>query len=121
MKIIAVGLNYRDHAREVDMELPERPLLFAKWSNAVIGDGEPIVIPQGVEQVDYEAELAAVIGARTKGVMVLFIRRRAPEHCRLRRDRAGHRASRSVTGRRGRPWRLPSPVRESAAREPIPS
>jgi 2,4-didehydro-3-deoxy-L-rhamnonate hydrolase len=70
VKIIAVGLNYRDHAREVDMELPERPLLFAKWSNAVIGDGEPIVIPPGVEQVDYEAELAAVIGARTKGVSV---------------------------------------------------
>jgi 2-keto-4-pentenoate hydratase/2-oxohepta-3-ene-1,7-dioic acid hydratase in catechol pathway len=49
VKIIAVGLNYRDHAREVDMELPERPLLFAKWPNAVIGDGEAIVIPPGVE------------------------------------------------------------------------
>lgn len=68
MKIVCVGLNYRDHAREVEMELPERPLLFAKWQSAVIGDGEPIVIPPGVEQVDYEAELAAVVGARVKGV-----------------------------------------------------
>lgn len=70
MKIVAVGLNYRDHAREVDMELPERPLLFAKWPNAVIGDGDAIVLPPGVEQVDYEAELAAVIGATVKGASV---------------------------------------------------
>lgn len=68
MKIVCVGLNYRDHAREVEMELPERPLLFAKWQSAVVGDGEPIVIPPGVEKVDYEAELAAVIGARVRGV-----------------------------------------------------
>jgi 2-keto-4-pentenoate hydratase/2-oxohepta-3-ene-1,7-dioic acid hydratase in catechol pathway len=70
LKIVCVGLNYVDHAREVELELPERPLLFAKWPNAVIGDGEPIVIPPGVEQVDYEAELAAVVGARTKRVSV---------------------------------------------------
>jgi len=67
VKIVAVGLNYRDHAREVALDLPEHPLLFAKWPNAVIGDGDPIVIPPGVEQVDYEAELAVVIGARVKG------------------------------------------------------
>jgi len=70
VKIVAVGLNYRDHAREVEMELPERPLLFAKWPNSVIGDGEAIVIPAGVEQVDYEAELAAIAGARVTGVSV---------------------------------------------------
>jgi 5-carboxymethyl-2-hydroxymuconate isomerase len=70
VKIVCVGLNYVDHAREVDLELPEHPLLFAKWPNAVIASGEPIVIPRGVEQVDYEAELAAVIGARVKGVSV---------------------------------------------------
>ncbi|MFL5908964.1 MAG: fumarylacetoacetate hydrolase family protein [Gaiellaceae bacterium] len=70
MKIVCVGLNYVDHAREVELALPERPLLFAKWQSAVIASGEPIVIPAGVEQVDYEAELAAVIGARVKGVSV---------------------------------------------------
>ena len=70
MKIVCVGLNYVDHAREVELALPERPLLFAKWQSAVIASGEPIVIPAGVEQVDYEAELAAVIGTRVKGVSV---------------------------------------------------
>jgi 5-carboxymethyl-2-hydroxymuconate isomerase len=70
MKIVCVGLNYVDHAREVELALPERPLLFAKWQSAVIASGEPIVIPTGVEQVDYEAELAAVIGSRVKGVSV---------------------------------------------------
>jgi 2-keto-4-pentenoate hydratase/2-oxohepta-3-ene-1,7-dioic acid hydratase in catechol pathway len=70
MKIVCVGLNYVDHAREVELELPERPLLFAKWPNALVGSGEPIVIPQGMAQVDYEAELAAVVGARAKGVSV---------------------------------------------------
>jgi 2-keto-4-pentenoate hydratase/2-oxohepta-3-ene-1,7-dioic acid hydratase in catechol pathway len=67
-KIVCVGLNYVDHAREVDLELPKRPLLFAKWPNAVIGDGDVIVIPPDIEEVDYEAELAAVIGTRVKGV-----------------------------------------------------
>ena len=70
MKVVCVGLNYVDHAREVELALPEKPLLFAKWQSAVIASGEPIVIPAGVEQVDYEAELAAVIGARVKGVSV---------------------------------------------------
>ena len=70
MKIVCVGLNYVDHAREVALELPERPLLFAKWQSSVIASGEPIVIPPGVEKVDYEAELAAVIGARVKHVSV---------------------------------------------------
>jgi 5-carboxymethyl-2-hydroxymuconate isomerase len=70
MKIVCVGLNYVDHAREVQLELPERPLLFAKWPSSVIGDGDAIVIPPGVEQVDYEAELAAVIGAQVKGVSI---------------------------------------------------
>jgi 2,4-didehydro-3-deoxy-L-rhamnonate hydrolase len=70
VKIVAVGLNYRDHAREVDLALPECPLLFAKWPNAVVGDGDAIVIPPGVDEVDYEAELAAVIGVRVKHVSV---------------------------------------------------
>jgi len=70
MKVVCVGLNYVDHAREVELALPEKPLLFAKWQSAVIASGEPIVIPAGIEQVDYEAELAAVIGARVKGVSV---------------------------------------------------
>lgn len=61
-KIIAVGLNYIDHASESDVEPPSVPIMFAKWSTCLIADGEPIVIPAGVDEVDWEAELAVVIG-----------------------------------------------------------
>jgi acylpyruvate hydrolase len=67
-KIVCVGLNYRDHAEEQGTELPGAPLLFAKWPNALIGPGEPIVIPRASERVDYEAELGVVIGSRIRGV-----------------------------------------------------
>ena len=66
-KIICAGLNYRDHAEEQGLALPERPLLFAKWPNALIGPGQAIVLPPLSSQVDYEAELAAVIGERVRG------------------------------------------------------
>jgi 2-keto-4-pentenoate hydratase/2-oxohepta-3-ene-1,7-dioic acid hydratase in catechol pathway len=55
---LCAGLNYLD-AREVELEPPGRALLFAKWPNALVGSGEPIVIPPGIACVDYEAELAA--------------------------------------------------------------
>jgi 2-keto-4-pentenoate hydratase/2-oxohepta-3-ene-1,7-dioic acid hydratase in catechol pathway len=67
-KIVCVGLNYSDHAEEQGVALPERPILFAKWPNTLIGPGEPIVCPAISEKVDYEAELGVVIGARVKGV-----------------------------------------------------
>jgi 2,4-didehydro-3-deoxy-L-rhamnonate hydrolase len=67
-KIIAVGLNYRDHAEEQGADIPERPLLFAKWPSALIGDGEPIRLPGLSRQVDYEAELGVVIGRRARSV-----------------------------------------------------
>jgi 2-keto-4-pentenoate hydratase/2-oxohepta-3-ene-1,7-dioic acid hydratase in catechol pathway len=66
-KIVCVGLNYRDHAEEQGTELPAAPLLFAKWPNALIGSGEPIVIPPVTKQVDYEAELGVVVGERVRG------------------------------------------------------
>jgi 5-carboxymethyl-2-hydroxymuconate isomerase len=67
-KIVCVGLNYRDHAEEQGVALPEEPLLFAKWPNALIGPGVAIVIPREVTQCDYEAELGVVVGSRVKGV-----------------------------------------------------
>jgi 2,4-didehydro-3-deoxy-L-rhamnonate hydrolase len=67
-KIICVGLNYRDHAEEQGVALPEAPLLFAKWQNTLIGPGEPIVIPPIVTKCDYEAELGVVIGKRVRDV-----------------------------------------------------
>ncbi len=69
-KIICVGLNYRDHAEEQDVALPERPLLFAKWPNTLIGPGDAIRIPEISKQVDYEAELGVVIGRQARGVEV---------------------------------------------------
>ena len=67
-KIVCVGLNYRDHAEEQGAELPVEPLLFAKFPNALIGPGEPIVIPPLVAKCDYEAELGVVIGSRVRNV-----------------------------------------------------
>ena len=67
-KVICVGLNYRDHAAESNMPIPERPVLFSKFATCVVGPGEPVVIPATSEKVDYEAELAVVIGRRAKNV-----------------------------------------------------
>src|SRR3954471_9714219 len=67
-KIVCVGLNYRDHAEEQGVDLPERPLLFAKWPNTLIGPGAPIRIPAISRNVDYEAELGVVIGRRASQV-----------------------------------------------------
>ncbi len=67
-KIVALGLNYRDHARELGMPLPEEPLIFLKPPSAVIGPEEEIVLPRQSKRVDHEAELAVVIGRRAKDV-----------------------------------------------------
>ena len=67
-KIVCVGLNYLDHAQEGGMDLPKAPLLFAKWPNTLIGDGETIVLPPESKEVDYEAELGVVIGTTAKRV-----------------------------------------------------
>jgi 2-keto-4-pentenoate hydratase/2-oxohepta-3-ene-1,7-dioic acid hydratase in catechol pathway len=61
-KIIGIGKNYADHAREMGGEAPEQPLIFLKPSTAVIGPGDPIARPTSIGRVDYEGELAVVIG-----------------------------------------------------------
>jgi 2,4-didehydro-3-deoxy-L-rhamnonate hydrolase len=67
-KIVCVGLNYKDHAEEQGAELPSAPLLFAKFTTALIGPGDPIVIPSIVTKCDYEAELGVVIGTTVSNV-----------------------------------------------------
>ena len=67
-KIVCVGLNYKDHAEEQGAELPAAPLLFAKFTTALIGPGDPIVIPSIVTKCDYEAELGVVIGTTVRNV-----------------------------------------------------
>ena len=69
-KVIAVGLNYRDHAAETGQELPTSPMLFAKWQTCLIGNGEPIVLPTFSDKVDFEAELGVVIGRAARAVGV---------------------------------------------------
>ncbi|MDA8405979.1 MAG: fumarylacetoacetate hydrolase family protein [Deltaproteobacteria bacterium] len=67
-KVVAVGLNYRDHAEELKMKLPEEPLLFLKPSSSIIGPGDTILMPPQSARVDYEAELAIVIDREAKNV-----------------------------------------------------
>lgn len=61
-KVIAVGLNYKDHAAEANIPLPTTPVLFTKWTTSLIASGDAIVIPTGVTKIDWEAEFAVVIG-----------------------------------------------------------
>jgi 2-keto-4-pentenoate hydratase/2-oxohepta-3-ene-1,7-dioic acid hydratase in catechol pathway len=67
-KIVCVGLNYRDHAAELGMKQPQEPLLFFKPPTAVLDPGDPIKLPPGVGRVDFEAELAIIIGRRAHRV-----------------------------------------------------
>jgi 2-keto-4-pentenoate hydratase/2-oxohepta-3-ene-1,7-dioic acid hydratase in catechol pathway len=67
-KIVCVGLNYGDHVAEGGRPAPDRPLLFAKFGNAIIGDGEAIVRPPGTHALDLEVELGVVIGRRARRV-----------------------------------------------------
>jgi 2-keto-4-pentenoate hydratase/2-oxohepta-3-ene-1,7-dioic acid hydratase in catechol pathway len=61
-KIVCVGLNYSEHAKEGGRDAPDHPLLFSKFANAVIADGDPIVRPEGTHALDLEVELGVVIG-----------------------------------------------------------
>ena len=69
-KIVCVGKNYREHAAEMDSEVPDEPLLFLKPSTAVIGSGDPIDLPWQSEQVEHEGELAVVIGRMCKDIPI---------------------------------------------------
>ena len=67
-KVVCVGLNYREHVAEGGRPGPDRPLLFSKFANTVIADGEPIVRPEGTHALDLEVELGVVIGRTTRRV-----------------------------------------------------
>jgi 2-keto-4-pentenoate hydratase/2-oxohepta-3-ene-1,7-dioic acid hydratase in catechol pathway len=68
-KIVAIGLNYFDHAKESKMEIPKSPLVFAKFNNSITGPTDPIIIPLKItQQVDYEAELGVIIGKKAKNI-----------------------------------------------------
>ncbi|OPY30172.1 MAG: hypothetical protein A4E28_00418 [Methanocella sp. PtaU1.Bin125] len=67
-KVVCVGLNYKDHAAEMNEKLPDEPVIFLKPASSVIGHGASIIYPPQSHQVDYEAELAVVIGKRARHV-----------------------------------------------------
>ena len=67
-KIICIGLNYGAHAAEGGLEPPERPTFFAKFRNSLTGTGASVKLPEGTKKIDYEAEVAVVIGAQCAGV-----------------------------------------------------
>ena len=67
-KILCIGLNYRDHVEETKATLPDHPTVFTKHTNAITAHGGDIVIPQATYKVDYEAELAVVIGKRGRHI-----------------------------------------------------
>ena len=67
-KVVAVGRNYAEHAREMGGEVTAEPVIFLKPSTAVIGPNDPIIYPTGVDRVDYEGELAAIVGKLTRRV-----------------------------------------------------
>lgn len=67
-KVVCVGVNYSDHAEEMDHNLPEQPLIFLKPPSAVCAHNDPVIYPRQSQRVDYEAELGVVIGKRAKNV-----------------------------------------------------
>ena len=67
-KIVCVGLNYRDHCREQDIAIPDYPMLFAKFANAISHPGDRVVRPRATDKLDLECELALVIGRTASGI-----------------------------------------------------
>ncbi len=98
-KVICIGLNYADHAREGGVEPPEEPVLFNKFPTALIAHGDPIVLPRESSEVDYEAELVVVIGRGGRHIA----RERAYEHI------AGYCPGHDVSAR---DWQLRKPGKQ---------
>jgi 2-keto-4-pentenoate hydratase/2-oxohepta-3-ene-1,7-dioic acid hydratase in catechol pathway len=69
-KLIGIGLNYRDHAEESELDLPDVPVVFAMWPSALIGHDDTIVVPRDETRPDYEGEVAIVLGRTVKNVSV---------------------------------------------------
>ncbi|HZP36234.1 MAG TPA: fumarylacetoacetate hydrolase family protein [Methylomirabilota bacterium] len=82
-KIVCIGLNYTDHAREVSLPLPQEPTLFIKANSAISGPDDPIVRPAGAVKLDYEVELAAVIGRPARSVDEARALRHVTAYCLL--------------------------------------
>lgn len=98
-KVICLGLNYRDHAIESKMAIPEEPVVFSKFPSALVGHGAAIELPDCSDQVDYEAELVVVIGARGRDIPQAEAMRHVAGYC------VGHDVS-------ARDWQLHKPGKQ---------
>lgn len=67
-KVVCVGNNYMDHCIEQNVEPPKQPMIFSKWASCIIGPNDTVILPEDSEQVDYEAELAVIIGKEGKNI-----------------------------------------------------
>src|SRR5579883_3147666 len=67
-KILCIGQNYRDHVLEQNAKMPEKPIIFAKFANTVVGPGDDVIHPTTTQQLDYEAELVVAIGRTGKHI-----------------------------------------------------
>ena len=81
-KIVCIGRNYREHAKELGNDVPVEPLFFLKPSTSIIGDGESIVLPPQSERVEFEGEIGIVIGKRSQERERNGIRCRHSRNCR---------------------------------------
>ena len=82
-KVICIGLNYRDHAEESGMDIPEEPLVFSKFSSCVVPHGAEVVLPEGANEVDYEAEFGVVIGRTASRVSEADARAHVLGYCNV--------------------------------------
>ncbi len=125
-KIICIGLNYLDHAKESGVPAPSEPILFSKYATALIGHGGSIVLPAASHEVDYEAELVVVIGRGGRHIA----RERALEHVggyavghdvSARTGSSTSRASNGWPARRSTPSRRSVPSWSRPTRFPTPT
>jgi 2-keto-4-pentenoate hydratase/2-oxohepta-3-ene-1,7-dioic acid hydratase in catechol pathway len=98
-KLIGIGLNYRDHASESELDVPSVPVVFAMWPSALVGTGEPIVVPRDENRPDYEGEVAIVLGRTVKNASLEEARAAI----------GGYAAFNDVSGRRAQ---LETPLRQ---------
>ena len=98
-KVLAIGLNYRSHAEESELDVPSVPVVFAIWPSSLIGEGAEIIIPREETRPDYEGELAVIIGRRTYRA----------DHEQARAAVGGIAAFNDVSGRRAQ---LETPLRQ---------
>ena len=98
-KVICIGLNYRDHAEESQLDIPASPVVFSKWPSCLIGTGQPVVLPPEESRPDYEAELAIVFSERFTRASLDTARAKVGAYC----------AFQDVSGRQ---YQLETPLRQ---------